>query len=216
MCLCPEFEAVRFQFLHQQTPPILHDTLSSILAEETRLRTMEGTQHSTSTHTILAAPQSSVLPTQLPPLPPPPGFGAPVRPPTQGSHSQGPSAAQRRQLRCHYCHALGYIHSECRKLQRAQQNPQQRDTQSRDTQQRAVPALPLSPATPSFSKQLMQLAQQLSRGSLSSTASTVGQASTSADTMAAFAPSGISQSSWLLDSGASFHMTYDATHLHAC
>ena len=62
----------------------------------------------------------------------------------------------------------------------------------------------------------MQLAQQLSQGSFSTTASTVGRASTSADASAASAPSGISQSSWLLDSGASFHMTYDATHLHAC
>ena len=32
----------------------------------------------------------------------------------------------------------------------------------------------------------------------------------------ASAPTHVSQSSWLLDSGASFHMTYNATHLRSC
>jgi len=225
MRLRPEFEAVRSQFLHRETPPTLRDTLSSVLAEETRLRSLEGASHSASPHAVLAAPQYPQQPSvplaQLPPLPPPPGFGAPVRPtapvPTQGSSSsQGSSATQRRQVRCHYCHTLGHIRSDCRKLHRAQQNAQARDHQLRDDPQRAAPALPISSQTASFSEQLMQLAQQLSSGSFSTTASTVGQASTSADPSAASAPSGISQSSWLLDSGASFHMTYDATHLHAC
>ena len=62
----------------------------------------------------------------------------------------------------------------------------------------------------------MQLAQQLSQGSFSTTASTIGPATTSSDPSAASALSDISQSLWLLDSGASFHMTYDATHLYAC
>ena len=224
MRLRPEFEAVRSQFLHRTTSPTLRDTLSSVLAEETRLRSLEGASHSAPPHAVLAAPQYPQLPAvplaQLPPSPPPPSFGAPVRPtaqaPTQGSSSQGPPATQRRQVRCHYCHALGHIRSDCRKLQRAQQNAQSRDPQPRDAQQRAAPALPVSPPTASFSEQLMQLAQQLSSGSFSTTASTAGPASTSADPSAASAPLGISQSSWLLDSGASFHMTYDATHLHAC
>ena len=38
----------------------------------------------------------------------------------------------------------------------------------------------------------------------------------SASQPAASAPASISPSDWLLDSGASFHMTYDATHLHSC
>ena len=59
MRLRPEFEAVRSQFLHRPTPSTLRDTLSSIIAEETRLRTMEGTQHSASSHVVLVAPQFS-------------------------------------------------------------------------------------------------------------------------------------------------------------
>ena len=103
-----------------------------MILAETRLRTMEGTSHSASPHAVLAAPQvpqqSPVPLAQLPLLSPPPGFGVPVRPSPQGLSSQGPSATQRHQVRCHYCHALGHIRSECRKLQRAQQNAQSRDS----------------------------------------------------------------------------------------
>ena len=82
MRLRPDFEAVRSQFLHRQTPPTLRDTLSTILAEETRLRTMEEPSHSASPHAVLAAPQFSPQPLAplAPLLPPPLGFGVPVQP----------------------------------------------------------------------------------------------------------------------------------------
>ena len=54
MRLRPEFESVRSQYLHR---PTLSDTLSSVLAEETRLRSLEGMQHSVPPHAVLAAPQ---------------------------------------------------------------------------------------------------------------------------------------------------------------
>ena len=58
MRLRPDFEAVRSQFLHRQTPPTFRDTLSTIFAEETRLCTMEEEpSHLTFPHAVLTAPQ---------------------------------------------------------------------------------------------------------------------------------------------------------------
>ena len=65
----------------------------------------------------------------------------------------------------------------------------------------------------------MQLAQQLSQSRLpSSLVSVLSHSGTisQSDPAAASTPTGITQSSWLLDSGASFHMTFDATSLHSC
>ena len=63
----------------------------------------------------------------------------------------------------------------------------------------------------------MQLVLQLSQSHPpSSSAFIYSHASASqSELAAAFAPTGITQFSWLLHSGASFHMTFDATLLHS-
>ena len=128
MRLYPEFEAIRTQLLHRVTPPSLSDTLAFVIAENTSLCSLDAVPPVVAPHIVLATPQ---LPPQLPPqsasplcpLLPPPYFGAPMSPTYQSSASTpsyappGSSAPQRRPPCCHYCHALGHVRAECRKLQ---------------------------------------------------------------------------------------------------
>ena len=59
MRLRPEFETVRAQLMHRVPPPPLSDTLSLVIAEETRLRSLsDSPSHlaTTGPHAVLAAP----------------------------------------------------------------------------------------------------------------------------------------------------------------
>ena len=223
MRLRPEFEAVCAQLLHRVPPPPLSDTLALVIAEETRLCSLGAAPPpATGPHAVLAAPQSFQSATPLSaPLLPSPGYSALVRPVfTPRPSSSGPSAAQpgaprRPPVRCHYCQCLGHIKAECCKLQRAQQTGQQ------PQQQRlSGPSAPFSAPAMSLSvfELAQQIAQQLSSGSFPHSSASVirsNASDASASQQAASAPAGISPSAWLLDSGASFHMTFDATHLHS-
>ena len=74
MRLRPEFESVHSQLMHRTVPPSLRDSLAAVIAEETRLHSLEGMRHfsvSSVPHSVLAAPQHGYSESQLPP---PPGY----------------------------------------------------------------------------------------------------------------------------------------------
>ncbi|KAH7690242.1 Zinc finger CCHC-type protein [Dioscorea alata] len=156
MRLRPEFEAVRAQLLHRVTPPSASDTLAYVLAEETRLQSLDVVPPPAAPYPILAAPQQLSAPSTAPLLSSQ-GLSAPVHPFSQ-SPGQGSSVPHRRSVRCHYCHALGHVRTDCRKLQRAQQTAQQRIV---TTPPSASPTGPLS------AEQFQQLLQQFSRSQIS-------------------------------------------------
>ncbi|KAK8951707.1 hypothetical protein KSP39_PZI004010 [Platanthera zijinensis] len=156
-----EFESFRAQLLPWDPLPSLNDTLSLVIAEETRLLSLDSvTPPGVMSHVVLAAPQ---LPSQSSlvsaPLLPSPGYSALVRlvsrpPPTPFATQSGTPC--RTHVRCYHCLCLGHVKSECRKLQRAQQSGQQR--------------APSAPSAHFFalvqSLSVSDLAQQLSQGSL--------------------------------------------------
>ncbi|KAK8928971.1 U1 small nuclear ribonucleoprotein A [Platanthera zijinensis] len=216
MRLRPEFEPVRAHLLHQDPPPSLSDMLALVIAEETCLHSLDTIASSVVLpHAVLAAPeippQSSLVST---PLLPSPGYSASVRPvPRPPVPSTVPSGAPRRQpVCCHYCQCIVHVKFECRKLQRGQQFGQQRAPG-------APPAhFSVMAQSLSVSELAQQIVQQLSYCSLHRSSASVlspDASGASASQPVASAPAGIS-SDWLLDSGASFHMTHDATHLLSC
>ena len=71
MRLRPEFESVRAQLMHQTAPPSLCNSLAVVIAEETRLHSLEDMRHSISSapHSVLAAPQHGYSESRLPPSP---------------------------------------------------------------------------------------------------------------------------------------------------
>ena len=80
MQLRPKFESVRAQLMHRAVPPSLSDSLSTVIAEETCLHSLEGMRHSSvffTPHSVLAAPQHGY---SEPLLHPTPGYGLPPQP----------------------------------------------------------------------------------------------------------------------------------------
>lgn len=119
-----------------------------------------------------------------------------------------------------YCHAPGHFIDACPKLAKKRRRPQQ------TRQATAAVATPTDIATPSASSAsdstIAQLTERLEQMQLQQviqamTSTTSSPAEASAFSASALsASSGISGSTWLLDSGASHHMTSDASLLVDC
>ncbi|KAK8951592.1 hypothetical protein KSP39_PZI004354 [Platanthera zijinensis] len=196
------------------TPQSRNDMLSLVIAEKTCLHSLDMvTPSGVLTRAVLAAPelplQSYLVSTHLLPSP---GYSASVQAfsrPSAPSTTQ-PCAPRRQSVRCHYCQCLEHAKSECCKLQRAQQSGQQRAL--------GAPSTHFSAMTQSFSVSefAQQIAQKLSHGYIHRSSASVlspDASDVSVSQPTASAPTGISPSGWLLDSGVSFYLTYDAIHL---
>ncbi|KAH7665923.1 RNA-directed DNA polymerase protein [Dioscorea alata] len=208
MRLRPEFESTRAQLLHAPSAYSLDEAFTFVRAEETRLRGSFTRGGSALVVPRLASTSPASSSTRSLPSPP---------------VSSRPSPRPKRQVTCYYCGIPGHLERDCRKKQRGLPHIAPHGTSSP-----APPILPLpySPQvhsvqtspTPSptllsaADQQLLAMFRQFQQSHLTdSTSSSTGHARSAQ--VPSSAP-GSSYPLWLLDSGASLHMTPDATHLH--
>src|SRR3990170_7522278 len=183
-----EFEPRRAHLLARGRVPI-SEVLAELRAEETRLRSAG----LLAVPSVLAAraPMSSARLT-APPLLPTPSGGV-GRPP------YAEKGRSRRDTFCGYCSKQGHPESDCRQKQRDQRRSSSSGTQA-------------SPSTPSLTDQdIMRLKRMLASSGSSSTGSVA--AVTATTTPPPSEPTQSGTSSWVLDSGASFHMSSDSSAL---
>ena len=197
MALRDDFEGLRGSILHRNPLPSVDSVVSELLAEEIRLKSQSSNKG------ILPAPNPSV-------------FAVPSRPP-----SSSPSRPKVGFDECSFCKRKGHWKAQCPMLlNRAQNSPQQRSS-GNQSQQRAyrppqsntaatVPPSPLSGfgAPPSSNPTMAALAEQFqqflhTQPSAMSASSSFGLSSSGS--------SGMFSSLWVLDSGASHHMSPDST-----
>jgi len=200
-----EFEPRRAQLLARGRVPI-SEVISELRAEETRLSGV-GLLAVTS---VLAAhgPSSpaSSTPSQSP---------APPLLPTPQGQSQSRGQGQRQSRRgsrprshCTYCDMDGHTESSCY-------------TKERDLRQQKASASPGTHApsgasgssTVTLTEQDILRIKRMLAGSGSPSTGTVGSVTDSSGTAAPPSSTQSGTSSWVLDSGASFHMTFDSSTL---
>ena len=193
MRLQPAFEPIRGQIVNRDPVPSFDTVVALVIAEETRMRsstTMSVVPLTATPGVVLAAHQPSLAPrftspsTRVPPAP---------SAPTDASSAF-----------CRYCKKRGHLRDQCPKLLRRQQNQgQQRSPAPAHPLQAAIVESSTSEPSTSFATRMDQLTEQLQ---------VLQRAFQAGSPSAMSAASGI-LSSWILDSGATHHMTSDATQL---
>ncbi|BAH91807.1 Os02g0616666 [Oryza sativa Japonica Group] len=190
--LRPEFEPVRAQLLARRPRPSLLETLPELRAEETRCREagIGIAQQSTSVLVAQGLPSQVHVSAQpvVVPSPLPVAAGAPSTP-------SG--------IVCGYCSKTGHTASMCYKKKRDQSHRTSQGSRQGSSQSS-------SQQITSTEQELVRLLRRLMTTASTSTHGSAAQASSLPPPPPS--SSGI-LSSWFLDSGASFHMTPDSTHL---
>lgn len=200
MRLRPEFEALRAQLLHRSPLPSLDDALTELIAEETRLRAL-------SSATI--SPESVFTASLHVPRPQPPATGSSrhlplFETPTNRALSKDTST-DLSQIECRYCHRRGHVKANCPALHR------RRSRQARPIAATAESAsLSETTTAPSATPDMAQLSSQVQQlQQLLQTAGFLSEPS-------AMSASTGTDSTWILDSGASHHMTSCGSLLVDC
>ena len=206
MRLRPEFESCRAQLLHSPTAHTLDEAFALVLAEETRLRAT-----STGAGAALASQRFA-----------PPTISGPLvsRPPATSTSSSAPRP--KKPVTCYHCGILGHIERDCRKKQRgfprvtAPAAPHLTASSpllpTPSLQAHSVQPVPTPPADSPTIQEVMVLLRQLQH----QIQDTSSDRASSAYSLPSASTSGTPCSPWLLDSGASLHITPDASLLTAC
>ena len=194
-----EFEPRRAQLLARGHVPI-SKVLSELRAEETRLRGVG----------LLEVP--SVLAARGPPsspVPPTRATAPPLLPTPQGSgQSHGQGRGSRPRSHCTYCDMDGHTESRCYTKQRDLR--QQKASASPGTR---APSGSSGSSPAGFTEQDIVRLKRLLAASGSSSTGTAGSVTDSSGTARPPPSTQSGTSSWVLDSGASFHMTSDSSIL---
>ena len=184
MGLRSEFEPIRVQLLGRPTLPTLSETLSALLAEETRLKTLTSNSP-VSQHSVLG-----------------------VRP----LFTEVIAAASSKKTPCRHCGRTNHPDERCFKKyphllaeMRAKRSASRRGTTTSGTQTAAFQF----PQAAAHQQSAPQFQQQSS-----STISAPVSAYMSASSLSS--PSHPGTNFWVLDSGASFHMTSNFSQLDSC
>ncbi|KAK4478679.1 hypothetical protein RD792_014172 [Penstemon davidsonii] len=209
MALRNDFEGIRGSILHRSPLPSVDSVVSELLAEETRLKSHSGKG-------LLPSPSASVL-------------AVPSRPPANNRNQPYvPTAPDE----CRFCKKKGHWKSQCPVLMRQkplqQQQPQHQsqppwrygnqqrpNMNSRPNTAAVVPSSDSASfgGSPSSSSSMDSLAEQIQQIQkiLAIQPHAMSAASTPHIGLSPPGPSGKSPSTWLLDSGASHHMSPDST-----
>ncbi|KAK4485459.1 hypothetical protein RD792_008100 [Penstemon davidsonii] len=209
MALRNDFEGIRGSILHRSPLPSVDSVVSELLAEETRLKSHSGKG-------LLPSPSASVL-------------AVPSRPPANNRNQPYvPTAPDE----CRFCKKKGHWKSQCPVLMRQkplqQQQPQHQsqppwrygnqqrpNMNSRPNTAAVVPSSDSASfgGSPSSSSSMDSLAEQIQQIQkiLAIQPHAMSAASTPHIGLSPPGSSGKSPSTWLLDSGASHHMSPDST-----
>ena len=187
MALRSDFEGLRSNILHRTPLPSVDSVVSELLADETRLKTQTGKG-------ILPIPSPTVM--AVPPY----------RYPAQNQNKSRPRVGFDE---CSFCKKKGHWKSQCPELMgrnSSMQSGHPRQPHRFSPQVSTAAVVPLSQSTPetatlaSITEQLQKLLDVKSHAM--SVSSSIGQ---SIDN-----ESGINPTTWILDSGASLHMSPNA------
>ena len=193
MALRSDFEGIRGNILHRNPHPPVDDVVSELLAEETRLKTLAGKG-------ILAVPNHSVL-------------AVPSRSYSSNQNQNRSFQKRTNSDECNFCKQKGHWKAQCPKLlnqspvssqqQRNHKPPQHSNTAA------LVPevALPLNPNMVAFADQFQKFLSTQAQ----SHQPPYAMSTTSSTGLSSSGPSGITASLWILDSGASNHMSPDSS-----
>ncbi|XP_022679406.1 uncharacterized protein LOC111256097 [Setaria italica] len=195
MGLRSEFEPIRVQLLGRPTLPTLSEALSALMAEETRLKTLTAP---VSQHSVLAAPSLSVS-------------------------VAAPATSQK--TPCSQCGRTNHPDERCFKKyphllaeMRAKRAASCRGPLAASSSTQAVAAPQFQATAPQFQQAVasqfqLHSAPQFQQQSSSTTSAPVSAYMSASSLSSTLHPG---TSFWVLDSGASFHMTSDSSHLDSC
>ncbi|CAN6310327.1 unnamed protein product [Urochloa humidicola] len=203
MGLRSDFEPIRVQLLGRPTLPTLSETLSALMAEETQLKSLAAHSMVSQQHSVLAVP----LPVEV-------------------EVAAATSSKKASKIPCSHCGRTNHPDSRCfKKYPHLLAEMRDKRAASRRGQPHAAPSstlepslqFPASAAMPQFIQQSVpqyQLFPQHLVPQHSAVSAPQFQPQTSSTTPASLSQSGTLF--WVLDSGASFHMTSNSSVLDSC